>query len=128
MLFIPSINIHSVCFFVFFFSILFLSVVMLLMGYLLGGRSVSSHSRNEPFESGIGPIGTARLRFSIKFYLLGMCFIIFDAEALYLYIWSIVIREVGWLGLMEVVVFVFILLLGLIYLVFMDVLNWKKSF
>lgn len=88
---------------------------MLLCGYLLGGRSYA-RAKNIPFESGIIAVGNARTPFSIKFYLIAIAFVIFDVEGVYLYIWSISVREAGWLGFIEVLIFIFVLLISLIYL------------
>jgi NADH-quinone oxidoreductase subunit A len=59
----------------------------------------------------------ARLRFSAKFYLVAMFFVIFDVEALYLFAWSVSVRESGWVGFIEAAIFIGLLLVGLIYLV-----------
>jgi NADH-quinone oxidoreductase subunit A len=69
------------------------------------------------YESGIDSVGTARLRLSAKFYLVAMFFVIFDVEALYLYAWSVSIRESGWVGFIEAAIFILVLLAGLFYLV-----------
>ncbi|CAD83182.1 NADH dehydrogenase I chain A [Candidatus Blochmanniella floridana] len=103
----------------------FLCVFMLLCGYFLGGRSYSRF-KNVPFESGIKSVGDARARFSVKFYLIAMIFVIFDVEGIYLYIWSVSIQETGWIGFIEVCIFVFILLISLIYATYVGVFNWKN--
>ncbi|WP_455565499.1 NADH-quinone oxidoreductase subunit A [Modicisalibacter luteus] len=64
---------------------------------LLGGRS-RGRSKSLPFESGIIGTGSARQRFSIKFYLVAMLFVIFDIEAVFLFAWAVSVREVGWAG------------------------------
>src|SRR6056297_962625 len=64
---------------------------------LLGGRS-HGISKSLPFESGIVGAGSARQRFSVKFYLVAMLFVIFDIEAVFLFAWSASVREVGWSG------------------------------
>lgn len=89
--------------------------IIIFLGFFLGGRSVS-RGKNFPFESGISSIGTARLNFSIKFYLIAVLFIIFDLESIYLYSWSVSIKECGWVGFFESFCFVFILLTTLLYL------------
>nr|WP_261978188.1 NADH-quinone oxidoreductase subunit A [Buchnera aphidicola] len=101
---------------------------MLLGGWLLGPRTIS-RNKNIPFESGIISYGNTNLRFSIKFYLLAVLFVIFDIESLYLYTWVINIKKIGWLGFFEILLFIFILLLTLIYLVKQKIFNWipKKS-
>lgn len=108
---------------VFIVGILLLCCIMLCCGYFLGSRS-SSYNKNIPFESGIASSGNARVRFSIKFYLIAMIFVIFDVEGVYIYIWSISVREIGWIGLIEISIFIFVLLSSLVYLLRIGVFNW----
>lgn len=89
---------------------------LILLGSWFLGEKTSNRNKILPFESGINSVGSARLRFSVKFYLLAMFFVIFDVEALYLYAWAISVRESGWLGLTEAAIFIFVLISGLIYL------------
>ncbi|WP_428994193.1 NADH-quinone oxidoreductase subunit A [Buchnera aphidicola] len=102
--------------------------LMLFGGWLLGQRTVS-RSKNIPFESGVISYGNINLNFAIKFYLLSIFFVIFDIESLYLYTWSIDVRNIGWIGFFEVVFFVFLLFLSLMYLIQEKVFQWvpKKS-
>nr|WP_159715566.1 NADH-quinone oxidoreductase subunit A [Blochmannia endosymbiont of Camponotus nipponensis] len=99
---------------------------MLLCGYLLGGRSYS-RAKNVPFESGVKSTGNARVRFSIKFYLIAMIFVIFDVEGIYVYIWSVSMRDMGWIGFIEIFIFVFILLMSLVYLIRIGMFNWTEQ-
>ncbi|WWP02640.1 MAG: NADH-quinone oxidoreductase subunit A [Candidatus Dasytiphilus stammeri] len=98
---------------------------LILLGSWLLGSQTSSLNKI-PFESGTNPIGSARLRFSAKFYLIAMLFVIFDVEAVYLYIWSITINKMKWDGLIEVSLFILILLSELIYLLRINALEWTK--
>lgn len=93
---------------------------------LLGGRS-RGISKSIPFESGIVGTGSARQRFSVKFYLVAMLFVIFDIEAVFLFAWSIVIPDVGWTGFWGAAVFIFILLAGLIYDSRTGALDWAPE-
>jgi len=97
-------------------GVIFLLAFMLGIPWLLGGRAWG-RAKNDPFESGVVSQGGARLRLSAKFYLVAMFFVIFDVEALYLYAWSVSVRESGWIGFAEAVLFITILLAGLIYLI-----------
>ena len=97
-------------------GVVFLLAFMLGIPWLLGGRA-SGRAKNDPFESGVVSSGGARLRLSAKFYLVAMFFVIFDVEALYLYAWSVSVRESGWVGFAEAVLFIAILLAGLFYIV-----------
>jgi NADH-quinone oxidoreductase subunit A len=108
---------------VFFVVAIGLCCFMLLGGALLGGRA-RARAKNTPFESGIDSVGSARMRLSAKFYLVAMFFVIFDVEALYLYAWSVSIRESGWVGFIEATIFILVLLAGLVYLVRIGALDW----
>jgi NADH-quinone oxidoreductase subunit A len=111
---------------VFFIGIAGMCAFMLFVPVWLGGRDWG-RAKNEPFESGVVGQGTARLRFSAKFYLVAMFFVIFDVEALFLYAWAVSAREAGWAGFIEVSIFIFILLAGLIYLWRLGALDWAPE-
>ncbi|QOI10972.1 NADH-quinone oxidoreductase subunit A [Blochmannia endosymbiont of Colobopsis nipponica] len=111
---------------IFFLGALSICFIMLLCGFLLGERSRYDLKKESPFESGIDSVGSARLNFSIKFYLISVIFVIFDAESLYLYTWAVVIREAGWSGFIESSIFIFILLITLIYLFRVGIFDWIK--
>ena len=117
---------HHWAFAVFIIIALGLCGVMLLGAYALGGRA-RAHSKNTPYEYGIDSVGSARLRLSAKFYLVAMFFVIFDVEALYLYAWSVSIRESGWIGFIEAAIFILVLLAGLFYLVRIGALDWTPA-
>ncbi|KYP97312.1 NADH:ubiquinone oxidoreductase subunit A [Sodalis-like endosymbiont of Proechinophthirus fluctus] len=121
-----EITAYYLAFAVFILGAFGLCAFMLTGGFLLGGRA-RSPSKNMPFESGIDPVGTARLRLSAKFYLVAMFFVIFDVEALYLYAWATAIREAGWVGFIEATIFTLILLAGLVYLVRIGALDWTPE-
>ena len=74
----------------------------------------------QAIECGMDPIGDARRPFSVKFYIIAMLFIIFDIEAVFLYPWAVIFKELKIFGLVEMAVFIFILLVGFIYV-------WKKG-
>jgi len=99
---------------------------MLFTSSVLGGKS-SSRYKHTPFESGIAPVGDTCLHFSVKFYLVAMFFVIFDVEALYLYIWSVSIIETGWTGFLEAFIFILFLLLSLFYLIRIQALKWVNK-
>lgn len=103
---------------------LLLCIFILIISYYLGGRSYG-RNKNTAFESGIISTGNTRIKFSAKFYLVAIFFVIFDIESIYLYIWSICIREVGWTGFIEAAIFIFTLLIGLIYIIRLGVLDWS---
>ena len=101
-------------------------LTMIGVAALLGGRAYG-RAKNRPFESGIDSVGNARLRFSAKFYLVAMLFVIFDVEALFLFAWSVSVRESGWTGFIEATLFIAILLAGLVYLWRIGALDWAPE-
>ena len=101
-------------------------LTMIGVAALLGGRAYG-RAKNRPFESGIDSVGNARLRFSAKFSLVAMFFVIFDVEALYLFAWSVSVRESGWVGFIEATIFITLLLVGLIYLWRIGALDWAPK-
>ena len=107
-------------------GVVFICAFMLAVPVLLGGRSVG-RAKTEPFESGIVSVGGARLRFSAKFYLVAMFFVIFDIEALFLYAWAVSVRESGWPGFIEALIFILVLLAGLVYIWRIGALDWSPE-
>jgi NADH-quinone oxidoreductase subunit A len=84
------------------------------------GPRKSNPAKRQPFESGNPPEGDARIRFSVKFYLVAMLFLIFDIEVVFLYPWAILFRQLGIFGLVEMGIFLSILTIAFIYV-------WKKN-
>ncbi len=78
-----------------------------------------------PYESGMDPVGTARDRFSIKFYLIAMLFILFDIEIIFMYPWAVQYKQLGIFGFIEMFSFVLILFVGYIYVVKKGGLDWN---
>lgn len=107
-------------------GVLFICAFMLAIPVWLGGRA-RGRAKNEPFESGVVSAGGARMRFSAKFYLTAMFFVIFDVEALFLYAWSVSVRENGWIGFIEASVFIVVLLIGLLYIWRAGALDWAPQ-
>ncbi|MBI4962677.1 MAG: NADH-quinone oxidoreductase subunit A [Desulfomonile tiedjei] len=99
----------------YFFAVLAIVAAMVGISFVLGERH-RQRTTGEPFESGIAPTGSARLRFDARFYLLAVFFVIFDLEALFIFAWAVAVRELGWAGYIEIVVFIGILLAALVYL------------
>ncbi len=81
--------------------------------------------KHTPYESGMVPFGEARIRFDVKFYLYALLFILFDIEAIFLFPWAVSMVNLGWLGLLEMFIFVVILFLGLIYAWRRKALEWQ---
>jgi len=99
----------------YFFVVLAIVAAMVGISFFLGERH-RQRTTGEPFESGISPTGSARLRFDARFYLIAVFFVIFDLEALFIFAWAVAVRELGWPGYIEIVVFIGILLAALVYL------------
>src|SRR5204862_3153429 len=81
-----------------------LAAGLLTVSYLLG-KKVRNRIKDTPYESGITPTGDARQRFSVKFYLVGMLFILFDIEAIFLYPWVVVYRDLKMVAFVDMLIF-----------------------
>ncbi len=90
-------------------------VLGMLGGYFLGPQHTEKATR-VPYESGIVSTGSARVRFPVHFYLIALFFVVFDLESIFIYAWSVSVRELGWRGMGQIGVFVGVLLVALIYL------------
>ena len=108
---------------VYFGLVVFLAVAVLGVSYLLGQRH-SEPATGEPYEGGIVPEGSAHARFSIRYALIAMFFVIFDLEAVFLFAWAVAVRELGWQGYFEVLLFAAVLLAALVYLSRIGALDW----
>ena len=84
------------------------------------GQKKYSAVKLQPYECGCEPVGSAQDRFSIKFYMIAMLFILFDIECVFLYPWAILFKRLGVFGLIEMGLFIVILFVGYIYV-------WKKG-
>jgi NADH-quinone oxidoreductase subunit A len=114
---------------VYFALVVLISAGIIVISYFLGQRH-QQRGTGEPFESGMLPTGSARVRFSAEFYLVAMLFVVFDLESVFIFGWAITVRELGWMGYVEVMIFIGVLLGGLVYLWRMGALDWsaiKKS-
>jgi NADH-quinone oxidoreductase subunit A len=91
---------------------------------------VGQHKRNRvkmsPYECGMTPVGDVRGRFSVKFYMVAMLFILFDVEAVFLYPWAIRLKHLGMFGFWEMLVYIGIVLAGFFYIWKKGVLDWNK--
>ena len=112
---------------------------ILLFSILVAGFAVTSivlprifavqrptKAKLEPYESGMQPVGTARERFSIQFYLVAMLFLLFDVEAIFLFPWAVVYRDLAFFGFIEMMVFVLVVLAGFVYVWKKGALDWEK--
>jgi NADH-quinone oxidoreductase subunit A len=108
---------------VYFAFILIIVTAMIVISYFLGERH-QGKATGEPYESGIKSTGPAHLRYSIKFYLLALFFVIFDVESMFIFAWAIAFRELGWGGYAAIVVFIVIMVAALVYLWRLGALDW----
>lgn len=107
-------------------AVLFVVTLMIVLSAILGSRN-HGRAKNEAFESGVVGVGGGHLRFSAKFYLVAMFFVIFDLEAVFLYAWAVSVRESGWAGFIEAVIFISVLLIGLVYVWRLGALDWAPK-
>ena len=94
------------------------------LGMLIGSHILNPRrqtlQKEMPYESGMIPLGDTRARFSVKFYMVAISFIVFDLETVFLIPWAVEMRELGWSAFVAVTIFVFVLAVGLLY-------EWKKG-
>ena len=96
-----------------------LAGLAVIAGHLLGPRRPSS-LKAMPYESGMIPIGPGTRRMPVRFYLIAVLFILFDIEVVFFLPWAVVFRKLGLFGLVEMIIFILILLVGYVY-------AWKKG-
>lgn len=107
-------------------------IAIAVAGGMLGasailGRRMRDPVKSSPYESGMKPVGNARERFSVKFYLVAMVFILFDIEAVFLYPWAVVYRHLGLFGFFEMLLFIVLVLCGFFYIWKKGVLDWSTD-
>jgi len=105
--------------------ILIIVAVALPLGFiaissLIGRTRQNSDVKLSPYECGVPSAGDTRERFSVRYYIIAMLFIVFDIEVIFLYPWAVLFRELGFYGLVEMFIFIVVLVIGLIY-------AWKKG-
>lgn len=93
--------------------------VVIALGHIVGPRRPTDR-KSAPYESGMTPIGPGTRQMPVQFYIVAVLFILFDIEVIFLIPWAVVFRELGLFGLIEIIVFIFILLVGFVY-------AWKKG-
>ena len=99
---------------------------MLFLNAVLGPKNKGSAVKSEPFECGVSPFELPSGRFSIKFYLIAMLFILFDVEIVWLFPWAVILRELKWVGIAEMFSFLLVLVLGFVYAWQKGALEWEK--
>jgi len=95
------------------------ALIAIWLGILFGPKKESA-AKAMPYESGMTPYGEGTRRMPIRFYLVAVLFILFDIEVVFFLPWAVVFRQLGLFGLIEMVIFIVILLVGYVY-------AWKKG-
>jgi NADH-quinone oxidoreductase subunit A len=100
-------------------------ITMVLLASFIGPKKITK-TKQMPWECGAVPVGSVReQRFSIRFYLVAMLFILFDIEVIFMYPWAVVLEEMGMFALLQMLSFMAVLVVGLIYVWRKGVLNWN---
>ncbi|MFY9908036.1 MAG: NADH-quinone oxidoreductase subunit A [Terriglobales bacterium] len=100
-----------------------LAGAIVVLSWLIGQHK-PGRAKMSPYECGVQPTGDAQGRFSVKFYLVAMLFILFDIEAIFLYPWAVILRELKMFGFWEMMVYILIVMVGLFYVWKKGVLDW----
>src|SRR5215471_16365529 len=108
-----------------------LAAAIVTLSWIIGYRK-PTRAKLSPYECGMTPVGDSRARFSVKFYLVAMLFILFDVEAVFIYPWAVILRQLkalgqGLFGLLEMLVYIGIFLVGFFYIWKKGVLDWGET-
>jgi len=101
------------------FLVIGFAIGTLVVSHYVGRRHMTSE-KTVPYECGMSPIGQPSTLFSIKFYIIALVFVIFDVETVFIYLWAVVVKKLGFFGLVEMGAFIGILLVAFFYV-------WKKG-
>jgi NADH-quinone oxidoreductase subunit A len=108
------------------FAVLGAILVMVMLGVAAVLRPTNpSTTKMLTYECGVDPVGSGWSQSYVRYYVFGLLFVIFDVEAVFIFPWAIVIEDLGTFGLVEMLVFIWVLILGLIYAVRKGVLRWE---
>jgi NADH-quinone oxidoreductase subunit A len=102
-----------------------ISGAILIVSVLVGNHK-KTRAKDQPYECGVRPVGDARTPFSVQFYLVGLVFLLFDIEAIFLYPWALIYRDLKLFGFVEMLLYIIILLAGYIYLWKKGAFNWSR--
>src|ERR1700689_2971720 len=103
-----------------------IAAALVTLSFVIGHR-LENKVKDMPYECGIAPTGDAQHRFSVKFYLVAMIFILFDIEAIFLYPWAVVFKRMKMFGFLEMLTFVILILAGFFFIWKKGVLEWAHS-
>ena len=104
-------------------ALAFSSIAVLLARLVT--RFTKNPQKGEPYECGIPTVGNTWIQMNVGYYLFALIFLIFDAELVFLYPWAVVVKSTGWLALVEILIFFFILFMGFLYAHKKGALKWK---
>lgn len=110
--------------------IAYFAAIVVVVGAMLAIPRLLAKPRHnwatdEPFESGVVPAGDVHVRLAVQYYPIAIFFVIFDLEAIFIFAWAVAFREAGWIGYIEMLVFIGVLLAALIYLWRIGALDWR---
>lgn len=110
---------------IFFIFVAGFATVSIVGSYLMGVKKPNARKLS-PYECGLTPVGSARERFSVKFYLVAMLFLLFDIEAVFLFPWAVIFRELKLFGFFEMLLFIAAILAGYVYVWKKGALEWER--
>jgi len=95
-----------------------------VIGYILGPNRPDP-AKNSPYECGFEAFEDARMKFDVRYYLIAILFILFDLEIAFLFPWAVALKEIGWIGFIDMMIFLAILVLGFAYMWIKGALDWE---
>ena len=104
-------------------AVAFSGIAILIAKVVL--KASTNKQKGEAYECGIPTTGPSWIQFNVGYYLFALIFLIFDVELIFLYPWAVVVKSVGWLALIEIVIFFFILFIGFLYAHKKGALKWQ---
>jgi len=110
---------------VYFLVVAAISAAILCLSAWVGVKR-PTRGKLSPYECGSPPVGNARDRFSVSFYVVAMLFILFDVEAVFLYPWAVIFKSLKWFGFVEMLLYIAVLLAGYVYIWKKGALDWKR--
>jgi NADH-quinone oxidoreductase subunit A len=103
-------------------AVAFSGIAILISKFVV--KATTSKQKGEPYECGVPTQGPSWIQFNVGYYLFALIFLIFDVELIFLFPWAVVVKQVGWLALIEIVIFFFILFMGFLYAHKKGALKW----
>ena len=95
-----------------------------VIGFILGPNRPDP-AKNSPYECGFEAFEDARMKFDVRYYLIAILFILFDLEIAFLFPWAVALKEIGWIGFIDMIIFLAILVLGFVYMWIKGALDWE---